>query len=697
LVLASTERSFEEYAALPRDSTASFQAPSAFGRYRVVHQVGVGVLGPVFRGYDPEQDRVVAIKAFSLDLTPEQAAGLAAEFGRLAELAIPHGFIIAPLAGGSDGSTPYLVEEYFVAESTDVALKQYGPPPLADALRLIGQLAGALDAAAAAGVHHGALHPRDVLVAPHEMRLTGLGIVPALERVGFRAQPRIPYAAPERMAGQPVTHLSDVFSLACLSFELLTGRRPVPAGDTVTVETGGIPAADASALSEVFARVLGERPEDRYPSALAFAAALKHALTGAPLQGGAEIETPRPRRAARERRPAALPFDDEPPVPPAEPSLTGAGDAPLTAPIGAGEAPGVAVATRHGEAAAEDGRAARRARPPKAPPAPEVVLPSLLDAPDAISERAPEVIPAASDGLPAAGGEDLVEPAAVPLDQLESATAFAPEPAVVPVPERAQAVDLPAEPAAAYRPAPPTESEPEIEAQAEPEVEARAEPETEVQAEPEIEAQAEREEAASFPAAEPEPVIELSPLAAPDEEGPGDPMFSAFSPETAEPPVAAPPRRNLVALFGMLAIGLVIGFAAGYLVAPRGASGPVAAPAVPVPAVVPAVPAPSPPAAEPAPSAEPTTAAEPATAAQPTTPAKVTRGTLVINSKPAKARVFVDGREAGKTPLTLRGVKAGTHNVRLELAGYHPWTLTVRVTAGAQRKVTASLRRRTGE
>ena len=63
----------EEHPPLTRETYASSSPPSAFGRFRVVHQVGAGVLGPVFRGYDPETDRTVAVKSFPLDITPEQA------------------------------------------------------------------------------------------------------------------------------------------------------------------------------------------------------------------------------------------------------------------------------------------------------------------------------------------------------------------------------------------------------------------------------------------------------------------------------------------------------------------------------------------------------------------------------------------------------------------------------------------------
>ena len=225
-----------------------------------MHQVGAGVLGPVFRGYDPDGDRAVAIKAFPLNAPPEAVRRFADELQRLANLGLTHSSIIAPHAAGADGATAYLVEDYFVAESLDVALKQYGPAPTTDALRLVGHLAGALDYAAAADVYHGALHPRDVLVAPHEVRLTGLGIAAALESIGQRVAPRRPYAAPERLEGEPCSRAADVFSFAVLAYELLTGRRLAPSNGSVKLEPELVKAAKPDVLGEVFARALSVRP-----------------------------------------------------------------------------------------------------------------------------------------------------------------------------------------------------------------------------------------------------------------------------------------------------------------------------------------------------------------------------------------------------------------------------------------------------
>ena len=68
---AVSPRSPEE-TSLHTEATGS-APPDAFGPFRVLHQVGAGALGPVFRAYDPDQDKLVAVKLFRLELPPERS------------------------------------------------------------------------------------------------------------------------------------------------------------------------------------------------------------------------------------------------------------------------------------------------------------------------------------------------------------------------------------------------------------------------------------------------------------------------------------------------------------------------------------------------------------------------------------------------------------------------------------------------
>src|SRR5947208_16969032 len=71
---------------------AGFAPPDAFGPFRVLHQVGAGTLGPVFRAYDSDRDRLVAIKLFALDLAPDHVHRLVGEL----ETLIPAGLALPP-------------------------------------------------------------------------------------------------------------------------------------------------------------------------------------------------------------------------------------------------------------------------------------------------------------------------------------------------------------------------------------------------------------------------------------------------------------------------------------------------------------------------------------------------------------------------------------------------------------------------
>ena len=266
---------------LTRDDASPFAAPSAFGPFRVMHQIGVGVLGPVFRTYEPSQDRLVAVKAFHLDVTPEQARTLIEVLEGLIATELAHPGIVAPLAVGLADDVPYLAQEYVAAESLDVAIRHYLPASIKTAMPFIRQMSAAVDAAHAVGVVHGALHLRDVFVTPDEARATGFGIFTALEEIGLAGPIRRPYTAPEVIAGREWGAGADRFTLAAIAYELLTGRRAAGTGDQVTERIRSIDGvSDPENLEEVFGTALADDPEDRYSSASRFLSALEFCFGG---------------------------------------------------------------------------------------------------------------------------------------------------------------------------------------------------------------------------------------------------------------------------------------------------------------------------------------------------------------------------------------------------------------------------------
>ena len=435
-------------------SGTSFSPPPAFGRFKLLHQIGAGVLGPVFRTHDPDQERLVAVKAFTLDLTPEQASALAAEFGRLAAVGLDAPHVAAPIAAGSEDMVPYIAAAYVPGESLDAAIRQYGPAPALDAMRLVAHVADALDAAAHAGVHHGSLHPRDVIVTPGDTHVTGLGVAQALERVGLHGPVRRPYVAPEREGGDDWGAPADIYSLAAIAYEVLTGRRALPGTDHPLPGLNDLRVHDVVALREVIEAALDPDPGRRPARARDFATEFASALSES--AGAAPGERPLDRRARKPRtKPPKLPGLDEPLTPPEGAAKGRAKPAAAIVPVPA---------------------------TPTVPPAPPLAPPAEEAAPAVLPEAAPEpsevrYVPVTD---PADGGEsapDQTAPLApLPEVHLDPGTEPATEPAAEPAAK--QAAEPATEPAA--EPAAKQAAEPATESAAEPAAKQAAEPATEI-------------------------------------------------------------------------------------------------------------------------------------------------------------------------------------------------------------------------
>lgn len=301
-------------------------APSAFGHYRVLHQIGSGVLGPVFRGFDPQRDRIVAIKAFKLDLLPEDVARLTASLRRLAAAGFAHPQLVNLIDAGLEGTTPFLVAEYVSGETLDVARRQMPSDEATAILPWLRQIAGAIDDAHRAGWRHGALHPRDVLVAgrTREVRITGFGIAGALEGVGARPPIRRPYTAPERSGGESWDDRADIYSFGAIAHELLTGRRPAGPGEQDGALSGGLTPEQRVSVRKVLARGLAERPSARFESATALVDALESAMSTGQLTLPVVAAAPEPIAAPSEPESEAIP---EPEVPAIAPMVIAVEDA----------------------------------------------------------------------------------------------------------------------------------------------------------------------------------------------------------------------------------------------------------------------------------------------------------------------------------------------------------------------------------
>ncbi|WP_265442682.1 protein kinase domain-containing protein [Flexivirga meconopsidis] len=210
------------------------------GRYRLTDRIAAGGMGEVWQARDEILGRTVAIKLLKEGLTDEE--GFTERFRNEARLsaALAHGNIAQVYDYGEDGNLAFLVMEYVPGKPLSKILAERGPISAADTVGLIGQAAAALHAAHRAGLIHRDVKPANMLVTPDGVvKLTDFGIARAVGSAAMTKTGEVmgtaQYLAPEAAMGKDTTALTDVYSLAVVTYEMLGGRRPFNADSAVAL------------------------------------------------------------------------------------------------------------------------------------------------------------------------------------------------------------------------------------------------------------------------------------------------------------------------------------------------------------------------------------------------------------------------------------------------------------------------------
>lgn len=278
------------------DSAPASRVGSWFGPYRLVRLLRQGGMGEVYEAEDTRKGRMVALKLISHQFSgnAEFRARLQREADIAGRLTEPH---VVPIHDYGEIDGRFYVDMRLV-DGVNLAtlLHRDGPLTPPRAIAIISQVAAALDAAHAAGVTHRDVTPGNILVTPSDFAyLADFGIAraatdPGLTQVGT-AIGTYYYMAPERFTDDEVTHGADIYSLACVLSECLTGSPPYRADTVERLVAAHLtktapppsqlrPGAIPPALDRVIARGMAKRPEERYRTAGEFAAAAHDALTG---------------------------------------------------------------------------------------------------------------------------------------------------------------------------------------------------------------------------------------------------------------------------------------------------------------------------------------------------------------------------------------------------------------------------------
>ena len=286
-------------------------------RYKVLEVIGTGAMATVYAAEDTRLGRKVALKI----LRPEQAQDdtFRARFKREAEAvaSLNNPAIVAvydtgsynPSQGGGESASseegtaiPYIVMEYVEGHTLRSILSRGGHLPVRDALGYSEQLLGALQYSHSMGIIHRDIKPANIMVLertsediakgqPGQIKVMDFGISRAIEEAGEAltkanvVMGSARYMSPEQVSGKEVDARSDLYSAACVIYEMIAGRSPFDAESNVDLAAKHLsdapeppskftPLEVPAGLDAVILKGLAKNPDERYQSAAEFAQAL---------------------------------------------------------------------------------------------------------------------------------------------------------------------------------------------------------------------------------------------------------------------------------------------------------------------------------------------------------------------------------------------------------------------------------------
>jgi serine/threonine-protein kinase len=289
--------------------------PQVLGeRYEIGGVLGRGGMAEVHRGRDLRLGREVAVKVLRQDLARDPSFQVRFRREAQAAASLNHPAIVAVYDTGEDrtttGATPYIVMEYVEGDTLRDVLRREGPLSPERAMALAADICGALDFSHRNGIVHRDVKPGNVMITPQgTVKVMDFGIARAVSdsaatmtstaAVIGTAQ----YLSPEQARGEGVDARSDVYSMGCMLYELVTGAPPFTGDSPVSVAyqhvredprlpssiNGDIPAE----LDAILLKAMSKNPANRYQSAADMRNDLLRALAGqrveaTPVMGDAE-------------------------------------------------------------------------------------------------------------------------------------------------------------------------------------------------------------------------------------------------------------------------------------------------------------------------------------------------------------------------------------------------------------------------
>jgi serine/threonine-protein kinase len=210
------------------------------GRYRLDAQIGAGGMSTVYRAFDVNLERQVAIKLLHREMSADsdQLERFRREARAVAQLSHPH--IVGVIDAGEDEGRPYIVFEYVEGETLKQRINELGQLPVDESVAYAIEIARALGCAHSHGIVHRDVKPQNVLIDEEgSAKVTDFGIARSLKDDGLTADGRVlgttDYVSPEQALGHDVNGQSDIYSLGIVLYEMLTGEVPFHGENQISV------------------------------------------------------------------------------------------------------------------------------------------------------------------------------------------------------------------------------------------------------------------------------------------------------------------------------------------------------------------------------------------------------------------------------------------------------------------------------
>ena len=256
-------------------------------RYRLEELIAEGGMGQVWRAMDETLQRPVAVKVLRPGADGEQSFVERFRVEAVNSAALQHPNIVTVHDFGEGEHSAYLVMEFLEGKPLSAVIGERGPLPADEVTEILHQAALALQAAHDAGVVHRDVKPANIVVdADGYARLTDFGISKAMAGSALTQTGEMlgtaHYLSPEQVQGRPATPASDIYALAVVGFEMITGSRPF-AGESMVMTALAhvgqpaphLPESVPEPLRTTVLAGLAKLPEQRPADAAAFAEALR--------------------------------------------------------------------------------------------------------------------------------------------------------------------------------------------------------------------------------------------------------------------------------------------------------------------------------------------------------------------------------------------------------------------------------------